>query len=65
MSVVNKKPTVEFRPITEKEKKFSAFLAVRQARLHARHFGARAKKAKENAENEANPAAASEKKGKK
>ncbi|XP_055550211.1 60S ribosomal protein L13 [Wyeomyia smithii] len=65
LPIKNEKPTIEYRPITEKEKKFSAFLAVRQARLHARHFGARAKKAKENAENEANPAAATEKKGKK
>lgn len=65
LPIVNEKPTIEFRPITEKEKKFNAFLAVRQARLHARHVGIRAKKAKENAENEANPAAASEKKSKK
>ncbi|XP_062553737.1 large ribosomal subunit protein eL13 [Armigeres subalbatus] len=64
MPIVNEKPEVEYRAITEKEKKFSAFLAVRQARLHARHFGARAKKAKEATEQE-NNAPGADKKGKK
>jgi len=43
------------RVITEDEKKFSAFTALRQARAHARLFGIRQKRAKEAAENEADP----------
>ena len=35
------------RAITEEEKKYSAFVALRQARAHARLAGKRAKKAKE------------------
>lgn len=35
------------RPITEEERKFSAFVALRQARAHARLAGKRAKKQKE------------------
>uniref|UniRef100_A0A182IJW5 60S ribosomal protein L13 n=1 Tax=Anopheles atroparvus TaxID=41427 RepID=A0A182IJW5_ANOAO len=54
MPITNERPTVTFGTIDEKQKKFSAFQAVRQARLTARHFGAREKKAKEAAENENN-----------
>jgi len=39
------------RVITEEEKKFSAFVALRQARAHARLFGIREKRAKEAADN--------------
>ncbi|XP_071443405.1 large ribosomal subunit protein eL13 [Hetaerina americana] len=39
------------RPITEEEKKFSAFTALRQARADARLVGIRQKRAKEAAEN--------------
>ena len=35
------------RPITDEEKKFSAFNTLRQARAYARLFGIRAKKARE------------------
>jgi large subunit ribosomal protein L13e len=38
------------RPITAEEKKFSAFVALRQARSNQRLAGARAKKAKEGGE---------------
>jgi large subunit ribosomal protein L13e len=38
------------RPITPEERKFSAFVALRQARAHVRLAGARAKKAKEAGE---------------
>lgn len=54
MPITNSKPKVTLAPITEKMKKYGAFEAVRQARLLARHAGARAKKAKDAAENENN-----------
>ena len=67
MPITNEKATVEFRQIKDKEKRYSAFLAVKQARIFARTVGIRAKKAKEAAdtENNAPNAAASEKKSKK
>jgi large subunit ribosomal protein L13e len=65
MPIVNEKPSIEFRQIKDKEKKFSAFLAVKQARLFARTVGARAKKAKEASEAEANAPNAADKKAKK
>uniref|UniRef100_A0A182NFJ9 60S ribosomal protein L13 n=1 Tax=Anopheles dirus TaxID=7168 RepID=A0A182NFJ9_9DIPT len=54
MPIRNKRPKVTLEPITPEMKKFNAFQALRQARLHARFFGARAKKAKDAAENENN-----------
>jgi len=49
------------RPITPEERKFSAFVALRQARSHKRLAGARAKKAKEGGDDGAAPADAGEK----
>lgn len=54
MPIRNTRPKVTLEPITEAQKKFNAFQALRQARLNARFFGARAKKAKDAAENENN-----------
>ncbi|XP_052871479.1 60S ribosomal protein L13-like, partial [Anopheles cruzii] len=68
MPITNEKPEVTFAKLSDEEKKFGAFQAIRQARLHARFFGARAKKAKDAAENENNApggGGGSEKKGKK
>ncbi|XP_058060459.1 large ribosomal subunit protein eL13 [Anopheles bellator] len=68
MPISNEKPEVTFAKLSDEEKKFGAFQAIRQARLHARFFGARAKKAKDAAENENNApggGGGSEKKGKK
>jgi large subunit ribosomal protein L13e len=42
--------TERARPITDAEKKYSAFVAIRQARAHKRLAGKRAKKAKEGGE---------------
>lgn len=50
MPIVNVKAPIEYRAITEQEKKFSAFNALRSARVEARTAGMRAKKAKETAE---------------
>ncbi|XP_055300728.1 60S ribosomal protein L13 [Sitodiplosis mosellana] len=45
---------VEFRKITDEEKKFNAFHTLRRARVDARLVGIRAKKAREAAENAEN-----------
>lgn len=50
MPIVNSKPSIEFRAITEEEKKFSAFNAIHCARVAARTAGKRAKAAKDAAE---------------
>lgn len=50
MPIKNAAPVIEMREITESEKKFSAFKALRQARTNAKLWGIRAKKAKEAAE---------------
>lgn len=50
MPIKNAEPVIEFREITEKEKSFSAFKAIRQARTNAKLIGIRAKKAREAAE---------------
>lgn len=52
MPIKNAEPVIEFREITDKEKAFSAFKAIRQARTNAKLIGIRAKKAREAAENE-------------
>lgn len=64
MPIKNAKPVVTLGKISDGQKKFGAFQAIRQARLHARFYGARAKKAKDAADNENNQPGA-EKKGKK
>lgn len=51
MPIKNAAPVVELREITDEERKFSAFKALRQARTNAKLWGIRAKKAKEAAEN--------------
>lgn len=48
--IVKVQPAVEFRAITDEEKKFAAFHTLRRARVDARLVGIRAKRAKENAE---------------
>ncbi|KAG4079008.1 hypothetical protein HA402_001663 [Bradysia odoriphaga] len=58
-------PVVEFRKITDDEKKFSAFHTLRRARVDARLIGIRAKRAKENAENAEDAKIGKEKKAKK
>lgn len=65
MPIRNARPKVTLEPITEAQKKFSAFQALHQARLTARFFGVRAKKAREAAENESNQPGGGDKKGKK
>lgn len=50
MPLTKAKPVLEFRAITENEKKFSAFNALHSARVAARTAGMRAKKAKESQE---------------
>uniref|UniRef100_A0A336L0H8 60S ribosomal protein L13 n=1 Tax=Culicoides sonorensis TaxID=179676 RepID=A0A336L0H8_CULSO len=50
MPIKNPEPVIEFREITDKEKAFSAFKAIRQARTNAKLIGIRAKKAREQAE---------------
>lgn len=50
MPLVKPKPSIEFRSITEDEKKFSAFNAIHCARIAARTAGKRAKAAKDAAE---------------
>ncbi|XP_053660219.1 60S ribosomal protein L13 [Anopheles marshallii] len=66
MPIRNARPKVTLEPITEEQKKFSAYQALHQARLTARFFGVRAKKAREAAENESNqPGGGGDKKGKK
>ena len=69
MPITNPKPVIEFRAIRENEKKFSAFNALRSARVEARTAGMRAKKAKESAETAENTpgaqAAAAKKESKK
>jgi len=47
MPIVDLPKREKARAITEEERKFSAFVALRQARAHRRLAGARAKKAKE------------------
>uniref|UniRef100_A0A182P9T0 60S ribosomal protein L13 n=1 Tax=Anopheles epiroticus TaxID=199890 RepID=A0A182P9T0_9DIPT len=62
MPIRNVRPKVTLETITEKQKKFNAYQALRQARLNARFFGARAKKAKDATENENNQPGAKSKK---
>ncbi|XP_055387233.1 60S ribosomal protein L13 [Condylostylus longicornis] len=62
MPIKKEQPVVEIREITKDEKKFKAFATLRKARADARLVGIRAKRAKENAENETE---AKEKKAKK
>ncbi|VDI00727.1 large subunit ribosomal protein L13e [Mytilus galloprovincialis] len=54
MPITNIAKTEKARKITDEEKKFSAFTALRQARAAARLVGYREKKAKQKAEEEAN-----------
>ncbi|XP_053671076.1 60S ribosomal protein L13 [Anopheles nili] len=65
MPIRNARPKVTLEKITPEQKKFHAFQALRQARLHARFHGIRAKKAKDAAENENNQPGGDKKKGKK
>ena len=69
MPITNPKPVIQFRAIRENEKKFSAFNALRSARVECRTAGMRAKKAKESAETAENTpgaqAAAAKKESKK
>jgi len=51
MPIRNPEPTIEFREITDAEKKFSAFKALRQARTNAKLWGKKAKALREAAEN--------------
>ena len=51
LPIVKAAPEVEYRPITEEERKFNAFHTLRRARVDERLVGIRAKKAKEAAEN--------------
>jgi large subunit ribosomal protein L13e len=57
MPPVKAKPVIEFRALTEGEKKFSAFNAIHVARVNARTAGKRAKAAREAAEGENAPGA--------
>lgn len=54
MPITNPKAEVTLGKLSVRMKKYGAFEAIRQARLTARHAGARAKKAKDAAENENN-----------
>lgn len=65
MPITNTKPVIEFRAVNDKEKKFSAFNALRSARVEARTAGMRAKKAKDAAENAENTPGGADKKSKK
>jgi large subunit ribosomal protein L13e len=47
MPIIRLQKRDKARPISEEERKYSAFVALRQARAHVRLAGARAKKAKE------------------
>nr|ACK44340.1 ribosomal protein L13 [Drosophila silvestris] len=64
MPLKKEQPSVEFRDVTQDEKKFMAFATLRKARTDARLVGIRAKRAKEAAESEEG-AKADTKKGKK
>lgn len=54
MPIKNVEPAIEFRELTEKEKTFSAYNALRQARTNAKLCGIRAKKLREAAEAQEN-----------
>lgn len=54
MPIKNAAPEIEYRELTDKEKKFSAFKSLRQARTNAKLCGIRAKKAREAAEAQEN-----------
>jgi large subunit ribosomal protein L13e len=64
MPITNPKPVIEYRAVTDREKKFSAFNCLRSARMEARTAGARAKKAKEASEQEQNAPGGGDKKKK-
>lgn len=51
LPIVKPAAEIEFRQITDEEKKFNAYHTLRRARVDARLVGVRAKKAKEAAEN--------------
>ncbi|EDW03124.1 60S ribosomal protein L13 [Drosophila grimshawi] len=52
MPLKKEQPAIEFRDVTQDEKKFMAFATLRKARTDARLVGIRAKRAKEAAESE-------------